>query len=294
MILIRYNPKKILDNIMVIHKELDNNYKYIEIKNEEAEAKIALQGGHIFHYKATNKEPLLWLSETAIFKKGKAIRGGVPICFPWFGPPVSDASLPQHGFARTALWELVEVKEESEKLTEVELKLESNEEYMKIWAYKFDVRLKITIGKELKLALCITNTDTKSFTFTTALHSYFNVSDISKVLVRGLDGAEFEDSLTGENKVQKGDLTINEEVDRVYFNASSSINVQDSRRSFTLVQKGSNSLVVWNPWVEKAKALADMPNEGYQTIICLETGNVRKDERTLQPNEVHILEVAIS
>jgi len=278
---------------MYIHKELDNNYKYIEIKNEEAEAKIALQGGHIFHYKAANKKPLLWLSETAIFKEGKAIRGGVPICFPWFGPHASDETLPQHGFARTALWELVEVKEETEKLTEVELKLESNDEYLKIWAYKFDVRLKISIGKELHLALHIKNCDSKPFTFTTALHSYFNVSNISDVVVSGLNGAEFEDSLTNEVLLQEGDLSIGQEVDRVYFGASSNIKVQEAERSFHLRQKGSNSLVVWNPWVEKAKALADMPDDGYQTMLCLETGNVRQDERTLQPNEMHVLEMLV-
>jgi len=278
---------------MYIHKELDNNYKYIEIKNEEAEAKIALQGGHIFHYKATNKKPLLWLSDTAIFRKGKAIRGGVPICFPWFGPHISDETLPQHGFARTALWELVEVKEETEKLTEVELKLESNDEYLKVWAYKFDVRLKISIGKELTLSLQIKNCDIKPFTFTTALHSYFNVSNISDVVISGLNGAEFEDSLTNEVLLQEGDLIIDQEVDRVYFGASSTIKVEDAERSFLLRQKGSNSLVAWNPWIEKAKALSDMPDEGYQTMLCLETGNVRKDERTLQPDEVHSLEMVV-
>jgi glucose-6-phosphate 1-epimerase len=278
---------------LITYKELANNYKYIEIKNEEAEAKIALQGGHIFHYKTDNNKPLLWLSKSAIFKEEKAIRGGIPICFPWFGPHATDSSFPQHGFARTALWEVVRTKEESNS-TEIELKLESTEAYLTIWAHMFDVRLIFTIGKELTLVLSVKNTDTKPFTFTTALHSYFNVSDISQVLVTGLNKASYEDSLTGKIRVQEGDLVIDQEVDRVYFDASSTVTIEEGRDFICLKQRGSNSLVVWNPWVKKAKALADMPDEGYKTMLCLETGNVRKDERTLQPNEVHVLALTIS
>jgi len=279
---------------MITHKKLDNNYEYIEIKNNQAEAKIALQGAHIFHYKAKNRPALLWLSETSFFKEGKAIRGGIPICFPWFGPHKTDASLPQHGFARTALWEVVLEEELDENSSHVQLQLTSDEESLKLWEYKFDVRLDIVVSSELTVTLTVTNTDTKAFEFTSALHSYFNVSDITNVSVEGLDGSNYIDSLTDKTYIQKGSLSISEEVDRVYFDSSNSIKLHDKSNTIHLKQKGSNSLVVWNPWIEKAKKMVDMPDDGYKTMLCLETGNIGEDKIILKPKEVHLLEVIIS
>jgi len=279
---------------MITHKKLDNNYAYIEIKNNQAEAKIALQGAHIFHYKAKNKPALLWLSETSFFKEGKAIRGGIPICFPWFGPHKTDASLPQHGFARTALWKVVLEEELDENSSHIQLQLTSTEESLKLWEYKFDVRLDIMVTSELTVTFTVTSTDTRAFEITSALHSYFNVSDITNVLVEGLDGSDYIDSLTDKTYIQKGSLSISEEVDRVYFDASNRIVLHDKPNEITLKQKGSNSLVVWNPWIEKAQKMADMPDSGYKTMLCLETGNVGKDKKIVKPKEFHILEMRIS
>jgi len=167
---------------MITHKKLENNYEYIEIKNRQAEAKIALQGAHVFHYKAKNKSALLWLSKRALFKEGKAIRGGIPICFPWFGPHKTDASLPQHGFARTALWKLVVEEELDNDTTHIQLQLTSTKETLELWEYNFDVRLDVIVTRELSVVLTVTNSDTRPFEISTALHSYFNVSDIDNVL----------------------------------------------------------------------------------------------------------------
>jgi glucose-6-phosphate 1-epimerase len=279
---------------MIEHIKLDNNYEYIEIKNNQAEAKIALQGAHIFHYKAKNKPALLWLSETSFFKEGKAIRGGIPICFPWFGPHKTDATLPQHGFARTALWKVVLEEEIDENSTHIQLQLTSTKESLELWDYKFDVRLDIMVSSELSVTFTVTNTDTKSFEFTSALHSYFNVSDITNVSVEGLDKSSYIDSLSNKIAIQKGNLSITEEVDRVYFNASKVTKLHDKSRNIVLEQQGSNSLVVWNPWIEKAKKMIDMPDDGYKSMLCLETGNIGEDKKILQPNESHILEVLIS
>jgi D-hexose-6-phosphate mutarotase len=274
---------------MIVHKVLADGYRYIEIKNSKAEAKIALQGGHIFHYKAKGAEPLLWLSNRAIFQKGKAIRGGVPICFPWFGPHPTDDTLPQHGFARTAMWKLVLEEELSEEESHIQLQLLSSSESKKMWNHEFDVRLDIRVGRTLSLSLMVTNIDTKPFTITAALHSYFNVSDISNVQIEGLDGSYYIDALTNKIDGFSGKLAIDKEVDRIYFDASSTIVLHDRPNSMVLNQSGSNSLVVWNPWIEKAKALIDMPDDGYRTMLCLETGNVSKDERIIKPEERHIL-----
>ncbi|HHB94999.1 MAG TPA: D-hexose-6-phosphate mutarotase, partial [Campylobacterales bacterium] len=122
---------------MITHKELDNGYKYIEIENSHAEAKIALQGAHLFHYQAKGKKPLLWLSELAHFEEGKAIRGGVPICFPWFGPNQYNADLPQHGFARNQLWKLMSAQELADGSTHLQLILTPNKETRAVWDSSF-------------------------------------------------------------------------------------------------------------------------------------------------------------
>jgi glucose-6-phosphate 1-epimerase len=278
---------------MISHKKLDNNYEYIEIKNSEAEAKIALQGAHVFHYKQTNKPALLWLSESSFFKEGKAIRGGIPICFPWFGPHKTDASLPQHGFARTALWKVILEEEIDKATTHVQLQLTSTKESLELWAYKFDIRLDLIVSTELTVTLTISNMDTKPFEVTSALHSYFNISDIENILVEGLEGCNYVDSLTNKIYTQRERLNISKEVDRVYFNASKIIKLHDKSQTIRLIQKGSNSLVVWNPWIEKSKKMVDMPDNGYKTMLCLETGNIGKDKKVIMPNESHMLEVII-
>jgi len=279
---------------MIKHKELKNNYEYIEISNNQAEAKIALQGAHIFHYQAKNKPALLWLSETSFFKEGKAIRGGIPICFPWFGPHKTDSSLPQHGFARTALWKVVLEEEIDVDTTRIQLQLTSTKESLELWEHKFDIRLDIVVSSELHLKFIVTNTDTKPFEFTSALHSYFNISNIKNVWVDGLEESSYIDSLNDTRNIQKGKLEIDKEVDRIYFNASQTIQLHDKTQTIILKQKGSNSLVVWNPWIEKAKSMIDMPDDGYINMLCLETGNIGEDSKQLYPKASHTLEVLIN
>ena len=267
---------------MITHKQFDNGFKYIEIQNNQAEAKIALQGAHLFHYKVKDESSLLWLSKAAYFKEGKAIRGGIPVCFPWFGPNRDNPDLPQHGFARTALWTVVLEEEIDEGTTHIQLQLKSNAHTLEQWAYLFDVTLDITIGHELSIALHVTNTDTKPFEISTALHTYFSVSDIDNVTIKGLENRTYYDSLKERTFIQKGDVCIQEEVDRVYVNPSEPITLLDGDTKVTLHREGSNSLVVWNPWIEKSKKMSDMTEDVYRTMVCL-------DARVLQPNESHIL-----
>jgi len=278
---------------MIIHKEFDNGFKYIEIQNTHAKAKIALQGAHLFHYKLKDKPSLLWLSDEAYFEKEKAIRGGVPICFPWFGKNKDDASLAQHGFARTQLWDVV-WEEERDDGTHIRLQLKENESTLALWAYKFTVHMDITISKTLTMSLSVTNTDTKPFEISTALHTYFNVSDIANVCIKGLDTKVYYDALIDATYTQEGDVVIDEEVDRVYVNPSETITLVDEGLEVSLEQVGSESLVVWNPWVEKSKLMVDMSDDGYKTMICLETANAREDARVVQAGETHVLKAIIS
>ncbi len=274
---------------MITHKQFDNGFKYIEIKNKQAEAKIALQGAHLFHYKAKDESSLLWLSEATCFEEGKAIRGGIPVCFPWFGKNKDDPSLPQHGFARTQLWMVVLEEEIDDGTTHIQLQLKPNADTLEQWAYLFDVTLDITIGHALNIALNVTNTDTKPFEISTALHTYLSVSNIDNISIKGLENRTYYDALEGKTFIQEGDILIQNEVDRVYLNPSEMITLLDGDAKINLQQEGSNSLVVWNPWIEKSKQMADMTEDGYRSMVCLETSNAREDARVLQPNESHVL-----
>ena len=225
---------------MITHKQFDNGFKYIEIENNQVEAKIALQGAHLFHYKVKDNPSLLWLSKAAYFEEGKAIRGGIPICFPWFGKNKEDPSLPQHGFARTQLWTVVLEEEMDEGTTHIQLQLKPNVYTLTQWAYLFDVTLDITIGHELSIALNVTNIDTKPFEISTALHTYFSVSDIDNISITGLDNRAYYDALEEKNSIQNGDILIQEEVDRVYANPSETITLLDGDVKVNLQQEGSN------------------------------------------------------
>jgi len=279
---------------MLTQKKTTTGFKYIEIQNNSATAKVALQGGHIFHFQQQEKKPLLWLSRKSHFETGKAIRGGIPLCWPWFGKHPTDAAMPQHGFARTAVFECMDSNEPDEKTTEIVLKLESSAKTLIHWPYQFKLLLHITIDTELTVELTTINCDTQSFVISSALHSYFAVSDIKQVSVQGLDKAEYWDKLTGETKNQQGSLCFNKEVDRIYQNTTDPIQLLDRERRIQIVSEGSKSAVLWNPWKEKSIKMADMPDDGYRSMICIETANALNDSRRLVPGEEHTLNVTLS
>lgn len=277
---------------MIVHKKLANGFEYIEVKNKEAEAKVALQGAHLFHYERAGEEPILWLSEASDFELGKAIRGGVPVCWPWFGFN-EDKSLPQHGFARTALWEFVGSDEVDAKTTVLTLRLTHDEKTFQIWNYKFLLELKITISDKLSMELKTINLDDKSFKISQALHTYFSVSHISEVAIKGLDKKPYLDALTWKRELQEGDITFNQEVDRVYQEVDGEIVLGDKNRTIHIKNSGSSSVVVWNPWIEKTLRMSGMKPNAYESMVCIESANAFEDARVLQPREVHILRAVI-
>lgn len=278
---------------MIRNKKTVTGFEYLQIENKSATAKIALQGGHLFHYQHHGKKPLLWLSKKSLFTNGKAIRGGIPICWPWFGKHRSNPELPQHGFARTSLFEFLESTEVDEYITEITLQLQSSEESLSLWPFTFQLFLHITVGPTLKVALTTRNCDSKSFTISSALHTYFAVSDISKVSVQGLDRIRYWDVLTNEIKRQQGDIQIREEVDRVYQKTTDTILLHDEDRTLQIVPEGSSSAVVWNPWQEKTKRMKDMQEDAYKTMLCIETANALEDEQELEAGKEHTLQVTL-
>ena len=277
---------------MIVHKEFSNGFSYIEVKNSSAEAKIALQGAHIFHYKRADAEPLLWLSEASDFEHSKAIRGGVPVCWPWFGFN-ENKNLPQHGFARVSMWEFVSGNEPDEKSSSLTFRLTHNDQTLKMWRYRFELELHITISHELSMELKTTNLDCESFVLTQALHTYFSVSNISHVSIKGLDKKPYLDALTWKEEIQEGGISFSQEVDRVYQKVDDEIVLEDGDREIHIKNEGSSSVVVWNPWIEKTKRMSAMREDAYEHFVCIESANAFGDRRVLKSGESHTLKAVI-
>jgi len=276
---------------MVNEKSLENGFKYLEVTNDVASAKIALQGAHIFEYKCKDKEDILWLSESSSFEEGTAIRGGIPICWPRFG--TLDKSLPAHGFSRTALFEFLSVVELNTKETRVTLLLKDTEKSRAIWDVAFELEVIFTIGETLTVEMKTTNRDTKEFMITQALHTYLNVSDIADVRIFGLEGKLYLDTLTDEKVSQNEEIEIDAECDRVYQDVNSDIFLKDKKGSLSLKAEGSCSVVVWNPWIEKGSRMSGMKAEAYKEFVCIETANAFDDFRVIGVGESHLLRVTL-
>jgi len=270
----------------------DNDFEMIEIKNENATAKIALQGAHLFEYTRRGEAPLLWVSPTAHFEKGKAIRGGIPVCWPWFGKNAEHPGWPQHGFARTAHWKLESITEPTDRLSVVTLSLESKQLEQSWFPFRFRLNLRIGIGETLSLSLTTENYDDTPITITEALHTYFSVGDIATVSVTGLERVTYADNLENfAHKSETSAVTITGEIDRVYLDTEAPVTIRDGKRkrSITVGSRGSRSTVVWNPWITKAAAMADFADDGYKTMLCIETANALTNKVTIAPGESHTM-----
>ncbi|MDF1883755.1 D-hexose-6-phosphate mutarotase [Sulfurimonas sp. SAG-AH-194-C21] len=273
-------------------KTFENGFTYIEVKNKRARAKIALQGAHIFEYTSAKHKDILWLSSTSYFEEGKAIRGGIPICWPRFG--ALDKEMPAHGFSRTAVFTLVDIKEIDEDTTEIILRLCDTKKSREIWDYKFELDVVFRISDTLTIKMITKNLDTKEFMITQALHTYFSVSHINDVLINGLEEKVYIDTLTDTKQVQKALIEVNAEIDRVYTGVDREIGLVDKDSKITLNAVGSASVVVWNPWIEKGSNMVGMKADAYKEFVCIETANAFDDFRVIKAGEKHTLGVTLS
>ncbi|KRP47383.1 glucose-6-phosphate 1-epimerase [Pseudomonas libanensis] len=277
------------------------------IRHNGAELMVARQGAHIFSYQRQGEQPLIWPNPEAVFKPGKGIRTGVPVCWPWFGVfdrnPQSVKTMRQsdqpagaHGFVRTALWELTETAIEGETLR-IELVLPVPAGGFPDWPHQVNLTLSLLLDDQLHIQLTSHNQGTDTVTLSQALHTYFAVSDVRSVQVEGLDGLAYIDTADGwTEKQQAGQLQFTAETDRIYLDTPAQLSIVDKdwQRRVQLTSQGSNSTVVWNPWTERAKALDDMANDGWQGMLCIETANVLDDVVSLAPGESHTLGVSIT
>jgi glucose-6-phosphate 1-epimerase len=268
----------------------------VSITSSEVVGEMYLHGAHVTSWRPVSEEEVLFLSSQSRFEPGRAIRGGVPICFPWFGGKADDATAPAHGFVRTKLWQLESLARAGCAVT-VTMSTESDEGTRRGWPAEFRLVHRATFGRELSLQLEVTNTGRTRLRFEEALHSYHRVGNIESVLVRGLDGVHYLDKTArNQEKVQEGEIAITSETDRVYLNTRDAIELEDPvlRRCTRVVKENSATTVVWNPWVQKARALSDLGDDEWAQMICIETSNVADSSVVLAPGEQHTMRALIS
>lgn len=275
-----------------------NNLPRLSVEGRHGAAQIYFQGAHVTAWRPTGADaPVLWMSRESQFEAGKPIRGGVPICFPWFGAHATDAAAPGHGFARLREWTLVDAREDDQGVVSVTLELASADIAPPQWPHAFRMTHRITVGTTLTMALTVSNPGAEPFSFEEALHTYFAVQNVREVAVTGLDGVEYLDKVTGLSRHRQGPdpIRFTGETDRIYLDTRAACVIHDpgKRRRITIAKDGSDATVVWNPWIAKARAMPDFGDGEWPEMVCVETGNVNVHRRTLAPGGTHTMTATI-
>jgi glucose-6-phosphate 1-epimerase len=276
--------------------ELAPGFAQLTISNAQAKARVSLYGAQVLSFQPAGDSELLWLSPTARYHQGRSIRGGIPLCWPWFGPHPDDPSKPSHGFARHLLWTL-DAASGDEKHTQLEFSLAPQTSNQSLWPHPFELRLRLSIGRSLQIELITKNTGHTPMEISAALHSYFSISDIDNISIEGLDGCLFRDAVNEDRTCKQcGPIRFHGEVDRVYHDTSAAILIEDTvaKRRTRVRKGGSNSTVVWNPWIDKSAQLGDIPEGGYRHMLCVETANADHNRIALLPNNSHTLYTEIT
>ncbi|WMJ07691.1 D-hexose-6-phosphate mutarotase [Nitrosomonas sp. sh817] len=260
----------------------------IQVKTAKAKALISIHAGQVLSYQpASEAEDVLFLSAKAYYQDGKAIKGGAPICWPWFGADPEGKGRPGHGFVRNRGWNVVVTEALANGDIKVTVGLDDTPETQAIWPHAFSLRQEIVVGDSLSLSLITRNTGKEAFTITQAFHTYFKVGDIAQAKVLGLNGCDYLDKAGGGNtqRHQTGDVTIDAEVDRIYLNVGNNLTIDDAalNRRIQITSQGSKTAVVWNPWEKIAKDMADLEDHDYQRLLCVETTNAADDVREVAP-----------
>jgi D-hexose-6-phosphate mutarotase len=261
------------------------------IRNDACAATIALKGAQLVSWYPYGHDEVFWVSSIRPSSSAMSRRGGVPVCWPWFGPHPTDPTKPQHGFVRNRRWAVVSTNSTSQ-ITELTLRTETKPEDAALWPHQAEVSLRFVAGATLCLELTTRNTGARAFELTEALHSYFRVSDIAKVTIEGFDGLDYLDKVDGyARKRQSGLITITGETDRIYLGHTGAAVIHDSGlgRGIVITKSGSTSSVVWNPWEERARQIGDLGENGYRRMVCVETANAGDDVVHIDPGHQHTL-----
>ena len=266
----------------------------LRISNTQGEAEVYLHGAHVTAWQPVGQPPVIWLSRDSAFAAGKPIRGGVPICFPWFAAHATDKAAPGHGYARLEDWTLVEATDVRDG-TSLVFELTSAGRTWPLWPHAFSARYRVTVGATLGLALDVRNTGPEPFDYEEALHTYFAVQYVREVTITGLEQTEYLDKVEGFARKRQGadPIRFTGETDRIYLATEAAVTIHDPgrHRRILIAKTGSHTTVVWNPWVNKAKAMPDFGDLEWPEMVCVETCNVNAHSLTLAPGSSHVMTV---
>jgi len=269
----------------------------VRIATPAASAEIYLHGAQVTSWHPVGAEEALFLSEHSYWQAGRAIRGGVPICFPWFRAKADDPKAPAHGFVRIREWQLDSVQTESDGSVVVAFSTQSDDSTRRWWPHEFHLAHRITIGKILRMELTTANTGATPMRFEEALHSYFRVGNARTVRVRGLDRVTYLDNTDGNReKLQRGDILFAATTDNAYIDTLSAPDLIDPslHRALRTEKENSATTIVWNPWQQGAASIADLGADEWQQMTCVEAGNILGSAISLAPGETHTMRATLS
>ena len=263
-------------------------------------AHVYLHGAHISHYQPAGCEPVLFTSKRSQFAPGQPIRGGIPICFPWFGPHPDNGNLPPHGFARILPWAVQSTAPSEDGVPRIEMVLRDDERTRQWWSQPFEATMTVILDHQLTMAMQVSNPADRNeqrMHFEQALHTYLAVGDVRQVRIAGLAGATYIDKVDGGQRKREGDapIRIEGETDRVYLDTESTCIIEDAslERNVLIAKRGSRSTVVWNPWIEKSRRMEDFGDDEWPGMLCIETANAADNAITLEPGGRHEISTAI-
>jgi len=277
--------------------EGNGGMRKIQIQNAAATGEIYLHGAQVTSWKPAGADEILFVSEKSHWEEGRAIRGGIPVCFPWFRAKADDPKAPAHGFARTKEWRVESITTDQGESVCVYLSTESDDATRQWWPFDFRLEYRVTVGSVLKLELKTENTGQSALRFEEALHTYFRVGDVEQAMVRGLDGADYLDNRDGNRtKRQVGDLRLVAQTDNAFVGASGPVEIEDESlgRRLKTEKRNSNSTIVWNPWRDGAASMSDLGLEEWGRMLCVEGGNILDRAIELEPKESHTMTIEIS
>jgi glucose-6-phosphate 1-epimerase len=264
----------------------------IQITSPAASAEIYLHGAQLTSWRPANSEEVIFLSQHSRWEEGRAIRGGIPVCFPWFRAKADNPQAPAHGFARIRTWRLESLMQQQDSVVAT-LSTQTDEQSRRWWPYECRLNYRITVGAELKLELTVSNTGTTTpFQFEEALHTYNRIGDIESLRITGLDSVAFLDNRdNNRQKKQEGNIVLTTATDNAYLNTQNAVEISDPtlKRRIELEKQNSLTTVLWNPWQQDAKAMSDLGDNEWRQFACVEASNILSNAITLAPGEEHTM-----
>lgn len=292
-------------NLVFTSLTVIDELQVLQVRHPLFSADIALQGAQLLTFTPTGQRPWIWLSPEAQYKQGQSLRGGIPVCWPWFGvanknpanvaeqiTPSADAAS-SHGFARAMEWQIQQILETCHGV-EIQLCLAHSAETMAVWPFEFNLTACFKLGRELNVELTSENLSTRAFAISQALHTYFPCKQISDVTISGCEKSEYTDALDDWKTFrQRSPQRFNQEVDQIYHSAGPFL-LQTGEQQLTLSADNSRSTVIWNPWTEKSKRLSQFGDERFNEMFCVETANALNDTVEVSPGEKSTLSLTLS